>query len=276
MSHNHELNRAISRISWNLLDTFSDILLYQISLLAAGFTASGHTSKTAHKALINADKIHHQLTEAIKPSQLKNALRYLKRKGLVNIIKDKAYEVAITTQGLQQLKSKLPVYKRNRPWDKRVYLIAYDIEEIDRDTRDKLRDFLLQIYCAQLHKSLYVSIYNPKGLLKRWLKGYVISGEVLISDIGPDGSLGEQSLEELVARAYKLDEFNQEYAAFIHEFPKSSKDNEQKKLDAAFCYHGILKRDPQLPFELLPDWWLGDKAYHRYCSIISERTDKSL
>ncbi len=167
MVQNHELHRTISRLSWNLLDTLSDVVLYQVALLAAGFTVSGHTSSAAYKAFINADKIHRQLTEAIKPSQLKDTFRYLKRKGLVNILKHKSYEVAITKQGLQQLKSKIPIYKHKRPWDKRVYLIAYDIEETDRDTRDKLRNFLLEIHCAQLHKSLYVSIYNPKGLLKK-------------------------------------------------------------------------------------------------------------
>lgn len=267
MVQNHDLHRTISRISWNLLDTLSDVLLYQVSFLVAGFTVSGHTSSTAHMAFINADKIHRQLTDAIRPSQLKDALRYLKRKGLITIVKDKTYEVAITKNGLQQLKSKIPIYKQRRSWDKRVYLISYDIEETNRFTRDQLRNFLLQIHCAQLHKSLYVSIYNPKGLLKKWLKACIMSGEVLISDIGPDGSLGEQSLEILVAKAFKLDILNQEYEEFINTFPTSTRHNEQKKLDAAFCYHGILSRDPQLPFELLPDWWLGDKAWRRYCSI---------
>ncbi len=102
----------------------------------------------------------------------------------------------------------------------------------------------------------------------------MISGEVLISDIGPDGSLGEQSLENLVAKAYKLDELDQEYQEFIKAFPVSTKHDEQKRLDAAFCYHGILSRDPQLPFELLPDWWSGDKAWHRYHSIINTNTRK--
>lgn len=259
MSRNSELARTASQFSWGLLDTLSSIILYQVALLSASFTTSGHTSVTAFRIMNKATRIHQELTTSFKPSQLKRALGYLHRKGLINSLHSKLYEIKITQSGLQQLQQSLPKYRENRPWDKRVYLIDYDISENFRETRDKLRDYLHQIHCAPLHKSVYLSIYNPKGLLKTWAKEYLKSGDILVSDIGPDGSLGEQPLEELVAKAYQLEAINQEYQEFLS-LPANTQ--------AIFCYQKILSQDPQLPFELLPNWWVGNKAWQRYCKLI--------
>ncbi len=259
MSKNSELTRIIDKFSWGLLDSLSSIILYQIALLSASFSAPGHTSVSAHKALHNSEKIYQELAAHFKPSQLKRALRHLHRKGLIANLTAKLYEIEITKSGLKQLQSALPTYRLNRPWDKRVYLVSYDIDENFRFVRDQLRQYLCQTHCAPLHESLYLSVYNPKGLLKTWSQEYLKNGNILVSDLGPDGSLGEQPLEELVATAYKLDSINQEYADFL-KLPANSQ--------ALFCYQKILSQDPQLPFELLPNWWLGDKAWHRYRNLL--------
>ena len=91
-----------------------------------------------------------------------------------------------------------------------------------------------------------------------------MTGLVLVANIGSDGSIGDEKLENLLVRIYKLDEINNRYTDFIE---KCKKGKIISKLQMTFEYYSILKDDPQLPFELLPKNWLGDKAnkvYHKY------------
>lgn len=268
MAKNPDLQRAVNRFTWGVLDTLSDVTLFQIALMGAALTTSGgHTAHTTGKIFAKAKRVYHELSPEFKPSQVRNALQQMRRKGLINTIKSKHYEAYITKRGQAQLKCHLPQYQQNRPWDKRIYLVSYDIPETNKTIRDQLRKYLQQVKCATLHKSLYISIYNPRGLLREWSENYIKSGEVLISDMGADGALGETSLKELVIRAFGLQSLNDQYQNFLHQFPLSSRHQLVTRSQAFFCFNGILTHDPQLPFELLPDWWLGDKAWRRFTAI---------
>lgn len=268
MARNPDLRRQVNKISWGLIETLSGLLLYSLSFGVTSITTSGgKSSRTAGKMFAEADRLSDHLFAAFDPSQFRSAFQNLKRKGLINTIKGRKYEATITKQGLKQLEEDIPLYRIERPWDKRVYLVSYDIEESEKDVRDKLRKFLEEIKCAPLHQSLYLAIYNPRGLLRTWVRSYLRSGEILVSDIGPDGALGDQPLEHIIADAYNLTKVNLKYAAFLHDFPSSTKNHPHKRLQAFFNYNAILQQDPQLPFKLLPDWWLGDKAWRRYQKI---------
>lgn len=271
MPRNPDLTRTISRITWGVARTLSGLLLYQLALgIAVAGTSGSKSSTTAGKALQEADELADSLFAAFNPDQLQSAFQNLRRRGLINSIKGKRYEAMITKKGLKRLSEEIPVYNEERLWDKRIYLVTYDIEEEDKRLRDDLARYLKKIGAAMLQKSTYMSVYNPRGLLRTWLRNRLRSGDILVSDLGPDGSLGDRPLGELVADAYQLPRLNSEYAGFLEEFPISPKDDPDKKQRAFFSFHSILEQDPQLPFELLPDWWQGDKAYRRYRQIVGD------
>lgn len=267
MSYNPDIGRAVSRITFNLAENLTGLLFYYLALGASIVTTPGKSSSSAQKALYKADILSDQLFSAFDPSQLKNAWQNLKRKGLIETIKDKKYEIKITKDGIQRINRDIVVYKEKRPWNKRIYLISYDIEETQRNQRDKFRKYLIEIGCASIQFSLYLAIYNPRGLLKAWLNDHPLAGDVIASDLGPSGSLGDHSLTEILSSAYNLNKINSEYATFLEKFPSSVEKDPSAKIQAAFLYQSILKKDPQLPFELLPDWWSGDRAYRRFKSI---------
>lgn len=271
MSRNPDIGRTISRTTWGVTKSLSELLLCQIAFgLAALTTTGGKNSRTAGNIIYNAGEIGEDLVKYFDPEQMQSAFQNLRRKGLIESVKGKLYEAKITKQGLDKLNEITPAYKEDRPWDKRIYLINYDIKETSKNIRDKLRRYLLEIGCVQLQKSTYLTIYNPHGLLKTWIEGYLRSGEILVSDLGSDGSLGDKPLEEIIIEVYGLNQLNAKYADFLHNYPLSSAQNSAVKAQAVFCYQSILQKDPQLPFELLPDWWLGDKAWRRYRNIISK------
>lgn len=273
MPKNIELKRAVSRFSSQFTETLTGLILYQLAFGLATITVSGgKNSKTAGEISTNADQISDQLFSALNPEKISNAIYYLRRRGLINALKENRYQFIITKIGLKQLSQKVPHYLEKRPWNKRVYLINYDIQESISHIRKQLYKYLLEIKCAPLQKSTFISVYNPTGLIKSWVKMKSIPQEILISDLGPDGSLGERPLPELVSNAYHLPDLNNEYAIFLNEFPLHSITNSIIKTKAIFSFNSILTRDPQLPFELLPNDWLGDKAFTRYQKINRKNT----
>lgn len=270
VSRNPDIGRTINRVTWGVTKNLSELLLCQIAFgLAALTTTGGKNSRTAGRIIYNAGEIGEELVKFFDPEQMQSAFQNLRRKGLIESVEGKLYEAKITELGLKKLEEKMPAYKDNRPWDKRIYLVNYDIEEVNKGLRQKLRKYLLSIGCVQLQKSTYLTIFNPRGLLKTWIQDYLQSGEILVSDLGPNGSMGDKPLNEIVIEAYGLNQLNAEYSSFLDNYPPSAKNNSATKTQAIFCYQSILQKDPQLPFELLPDWWFGDKAWRRYRKIIS-------
>lgn len=87
-----------------------------------------------------------------------------------------------------------------------------------------------------------------------------IVGSILVSDIGKDGSVGDEKIEDLLIRVYHLDNLNNRYKEFIGSCQKGAKVG----VNLYFSYLSILRDDPQLPFPLLPKWWKGDVAYNLF------------
>ena len=130
--------------------------------------------------------------------------------------------------------------------------------------RDKLRELLQKLGAGYLQGSVWLIPYNPEKILKKFHQETGYAGEIIVSCIGKDGYIGEESLKELINRIYDLDQLNLDYKNFINKFKNIQK---LHKWQAAVSYLCILQNDPQLPWELLPNNWLGDKAYLLYKKI---------
>lgn len=244
-------------MSEGLLSTVTDLLLLQFYLLGASVGKS-KTSRGAHMVVDEAMKE----LEKVNYQTLKQSLSDLKRNGLIRSLQ----ELKMTQLGEQRLKSLLPVYRRQRTWDKTIYLITYDIQETRRLYRNHLRKVLSQWGAAPLQASVWLTVYNPQKLLKKFSLTPGFAGEIIVSCVGKDGYIGEEKLEELIYRIYHLDKINQRYKSFIDKYQAG-----QDRLNAAVSYLSILKDDPQLPFDLLADDWVGDKAYLTYQKLLTKR-----
>lgn len=250
------ITRLALKISEGLLATVTDLLLFQFFMMGSTLGKS-KTSKGGYQAAREAS----ESLDEFNYQTIKEGLRNLRRKGLIRALK----EPEITSAGYKRLKSLLPAYQLKRPWDKAVYLIIYDIEEDKHYLRDKLREYLIKLGAGFLQASVWLIPYNPQQILKDFSSKNYFAGEIIVSCIGKDGYIGEESLEQLINRVYKLDDLNYQYKEFINKFSHLRVD----KWQTAVAYLSILQQDPQLPWELLSDDWLGDKAYRLYQKILS-------
>lgn len=251
---NKQIKKLALKVSEGLLSTTTDLLLIQFYFLGASFGKT-KTSRGAYQVINEVSDTF----EEFNYRTLKNSFVYLKRKGLIRSLK----EPSITKLGEQRLKNIIPEYQQTRPWDKSLYLITYDIQETKRYYRNKLRKILQKLGSAPLQASVWLTPYNPEKILKEFSTlpgGY--KGEIIVSCIGKSGYIGEEKLEDLIYRIYHLDDINQQYQDFINQYYGID-----DKWSAAVSYLSILKDDPQLPFALLPENWLGERAYQLYKNL---------
>jgi len=254
--------RIVRQASEGVVSTVADLVLFQFFFFGAsiGKSASPRDIWRAHYEARDT-------LEEVNFKTFQQAFQRLKRKGLIEVVKDEAYfEPKITKQGRQRLSEIIPRYRKKRPWDKRIYLVTYDVSEERRDDRDLLRHTLKKIGCAHLQDSVWLTPYNPKGILETFVEEHSLHGSIIVSDTGSDGAVGSRGLKELIREIYSLEDLNDRYKSFLYEFSKSKR--EASVDTVAAHYLSILQDDPQLPFELLPTDWRGDEAYEFYEEIL--------
>ena len=241
--------RKIESLSWGLATRMGDLALLTLFLGLSLSIPSRHTGKFLGKTF-------RKLYDVLDETMIKTVFYRLKQQGLVNYSKRLWQTPQITSEGKKRLKQILPEYNSVRTWDEHLYLISYDIPNTKKSIRDNLRQILKSLGCGLLQESVWLIPYNPKQILEEFVGKHDLFGQVLISDLGKDGSVGEEDNRSLVNRVYHLDDLNQRYQEFINQW--SVKPPAPEILSHFFS---ILKDDPQLPFELLPDGWLGEQAW---------------
>lgn len=241
-----ELREKILEATENIFGTVVDIVLWEIFYLAEFGTSL--SSKEAYLANSRSDR----LLDEINYETIKRALKEIKRQGLVTYKKQKNKSLPeITAEGKRRLEEILPHYDKKRLWDGKIYLVTYDIPETKKHDREILRESLKRIGAGMVQESVWLTPYDPRGSLREILKTYSLEGLVLISVLEKDSSIGDEDLLSLIKRVYKLENLNVRYENFLEEF-------------SYFSFLSILRDDPQLPFALLPNDWVGGKAYELF------------
>jgi len=259
-----ELREKVYDLSCGLLATVIDVVLFGFLYEAEVISGSYSRSRIG---LAGEAALEKGMEMAIDKETIKRAIWKVTHQHLIRRQRKKGQEFwQITEEGKRRLQSLLPRYQEKRTWDGHFYLITFDIAEKNRRHRDLLRDYLRRIGAGMLQISVWLTPYDPRGILKEFIKKRNLSGAVIVSDVGKEGSIGEEDLDDLIRRVYKLDELNERYRNFIGLI----KNRELDKPQVAFRFLSILADDPQLPFELLPYDWQGKRAYE----VFKEKTQQ--
>jgi phenylacetic acid degradation operon negative regulatory protein len=253
-----QLKRKFTNISWGIAKNLTDFTLFFL-FFSSSLTLRGKYAQKGIKDLFES-------SQDIDWGKIRKVLARLKKEGFISYSRSRILEPQITSLGLKRIKKSLPSYEVHRPWDKKIYLITYDIPEKEKKERDRLRNFLINLGCGMLQASVWLTPYNPKKLVSSFIKQNKIKGSIIVSDVGKDGNIGKKDLRRLLSKVYELEKLNEKYKVFLDNIGKGR----IKKTHLGFAFLSILKDDPQLPFELLPDDWLGEKAYFLYQKKIAK------
>lgn len=255
---------GVLKASGGVVSYLADFLLFMICY-GVELSTAGYGSRAAGKAYARTMR---ELC-GVKGKSTLSSFEHLRRKGYINYSKGRS-DIEITAAGRKRLRRFVPVYEKKRKWDGRLYLITYDIPESKKAIRDYFRDHLKALGCGMLQASVWITPYDPRGVLRKFIGFNRLEGDVLISYAGRDSNIAGTDFKELVRRVYHLDKLNQRYKEFL----KRPLEKWPRYRIAAAVY-SILKDDPQLPFKLLPKDWKGDEAYRKFSVIVKERSPRS-
>jgi DNA-binding transcriptional regulator PaaX len=203
------------------------------------------------RAQIEADRFLSDVNYEV----IKHALQNAKRQGWIKKTRRHAWP-EITEAGKKRLNVSLPIYDEKRVWDGKVHLVTYDIPEKKHNDRSRLRERLKRLGCGMLQESVWLTPYNPIDALRSFINERRLEGTVIVSDLGKDGSVGDEDLSSLIIRVYHLDTLNGRYESLLKEIRGNPVGHWE-----IMHYFAILHDDPQLPFALLPVPWAGEMVY---------------
>lgn len=166
--------------------------------------------------------------------------------------------------GREYLTREFPLERLRLRWDGRWIVVVFDIPEEERWIRDRLRLDLEDLGFGMLQKSVWISPFPIAEDLREFLISSGLAGQALVM-VGPWLLAG--SPKELARGAFKLDRINERYGKIIYKWDASDKTPKDKKRFAS-KYLQILASDPLLPYQLLPDDWLGKEAREIFKKIL--------
>lgn len=245
-----KLKKEILRISEGILSTVVDIVLWEVMYIGEAATTF---SRDTWKPVVAANRF----LDNVNYETIKRAIENARKNGWIKRTRKKRAWPEITQAGKRRLVSIIPQYDTKRVWDERLYLVTYDIPETRKKERELLREYIKRMGAGMIQESVWLTPYNPHELLKEFIDERKLEGTIIVSDIGKDGSVGEEDIKDLVIRVYKLHDINRDYKKFLDTFGNAK----EFFFEVAFVYYKVLKKDPQLPFELLPSDWMGEKAH---------------
>lgn len=243
-----KISQAITKITKGIASYLIEVLLMELAVF--------ETILTTPASRMTMGNLNYQISRRLGAvpnlHRTQNTVYQAKKKGWIT------KDLKLTKQGRERLKEIFPAYHKPCQWDKKWYVVIFDIPESLKYKRDIFRQKLKQLGFGQLQQSVWISpfnyIHNVAEIIQQLdLEFYAI---LSITD-----KLGLEESQQLAERIWKLDEINQSYEKFISEY---SYLKNVSKFSLKIDFFSIVKKDPQLPRELLPHNWKGEEAFNFY------------
>lgn len=192
------------------------------------------------------------------------------------VVKGDDVYLRLTSAGRERIVRDFPMFSLAvKPWDRRWRVVVFDIAEIDKSTRDALRNKLRELGLGMLQESVWITPHDVSVDLREFLEHHELGDAAFVLEISKILSGDEESL---VRKIWHLDELEDAYRDIIEDVTKlrnmyviergrvikhTSKKigilaGEARKIRRR--YLEALLSDPCLPKELLPDDWPASKA----------------
>ena len=177
---------------------------------------------------------------------------------------------------------------RHDPWDGQWHLLTYSIPESKRHLRRRLRKRLIWLGFGALNHAAWISPRDLRAEVEQVVEGLQVTPYV---ELFSGGHWGFSSDEEIVARGWDLKGLNDYYATFIDRYQPLYRERQawlvaSDSLDPQQCfkqrfmlvheYRSSPYVDPNLPVELLPDDWQGEKAtrlFQQYRDLLADEAE---
>lgn len=199
--------------------------------------------------------------------------RSLKTDLIEKVEKNGEIYIRITSKGHKTIQRDFPMLLlQRRKWDGKWRIVMFDVEEINKRVRDRLRKKLKELGFGMLQKSVFIS---PHDILKDFSEFAETSGINDCLYLLETHKLIIGNEREFANKVWKLEDLNEKYKNIVDEINESknshmiSNSDRIKKSDSEMQQemYGIKAKwlkiiidDPFLPKIFLTKPWYGDQA----------------
>ncbi len=174
-------------------------------------------------------------------------------------------------------------------WDGKWRLVTYSIPENEREARDRLRQELTWMGFGMLTNALWISPHDYHRQVEQLAVSLGIRSRVELFTARHDGFSNQA---DIVARCWDLSRINARYAAFVDRYKPLYEEHCRLLTNGDDLDHSLYfvhrfnliheyRRfpyiDPELPRELLPPDWGGDKAatlFREYHNLLADKANE--
>ncbi len=208
-----------------------------------------------------------------KKESVYNAVQKLLKTGyLERIVKNGAPYLRITGKGVKAWQRDFSFLRlRQSLWNKKWCFVIFDFPEKNKWRRESLRKQLCQLGFGKLQRSVYISPYDLADDIAEFLDDQKILGYAFVLT-APHRLMG--NAKRLANSVWSLEKINQRYRTLLEKSKKIGKIRAvQERKEALgkiyFDLVGLMEKDPFLPYELLPNDWLGEKTRKQILSLLT-------
>lgn len=185
------------------------------------------------------------------PAKFNIAINRLQRQKLLikQVTGQGIAEIVLTEAGKNKALKTFPLFRlANKPWKGWWLVVAFDIPESNRKTRDLIRKQLTSLGFAQWQKSVYVSPHDIADELSKTIKESGLE-KIVVPMIAKKILSGNDW--EFAKEIFKIDNISKKYGKIIAGLKKfHGSPNKFRKIFAD--YLSALTNDPFLPIGLAP------------------------
>lgn len=186
--------------------------------------------------------------------------KLLKNNKIERIKKGNSYSYQITSKGLLHLQKRRFLYSlQGKKWDKKWRILIFDIEEINKNIRNSLRDTIIEFGFGYLQKSVWISPYDVFKKLEKFIQTNKLQNNIILIE-SKKLSIPNQELASIVWQINKVkSNYDQIYKNLCNIYMRR-KIKKYKKLESDFnkVYNHLISnilKDPHLPKEFLSHKW---------------------
>lgn len=226
---------------------------------------------------------------------VRSALSRMTKKGWLRQEKrGRKYYYYLTERSIQLTAARsenFPLYSKRTPnqWDGNWDVVVYSVPEEQRKMRYKLQRELRMLGFGSLNNGTWVTPYDRFTKLETATRILGLEGNI---ECFRAKHLGFTSDREIVNQCWDMEKINTAYSQFLDKYESqlrtflSNRENgiylsDQecfvKHISLFADYTDIVDIDPELPWELLPSVWHGEKAarvYTAFCDALAEAANR--
>ncbi len=167
----------------------------------------------------------------------------------------------LTSKGKKKLSRRFSLSNlQKKKWDKKWRIVIFDIAEVNKRIRDKLRQKLKELNFGMLQQSVWITPYDMIVDFREFIKSQGLGENVFVLETK---TLLAGDYRNLAEQVWPIRKINEEYERLLFPMIKSRGRVKMSKKDLERMRRGylkILQEDPCLPREILPDNCYRDKV----------------